>query len=141
MKCFECGKPAEYDHHVVPRTRGGTKTVPLCGKCHSKAHHKKKNMSVSQLTREALKRRRRSGKRVSRTPYGYDLGEDGETLVKNSEEQKIIRKISLMRDKGFSFPQIAQELTASGFATKRGNTIWDQSTVRGIIMRNKKENG
>lgn len=25
-------------HHVVPRHAGGTKTIPLCAKCHSKVH-------------------------------------------------------------------------------------------------------
>ena len=28
--CFECDMPAEHDHHVVPQSIGGTKTVPLC---------------------------------------------------------------------------------------------------------------
>jgi hypothetical protein len=37
-RCFECGSPAECDHHVVPRSMGGTKTVPLCESCHSKVH-------------------------------------------------------------------------------------------------------
>lgn len=36
--CFECEKPSEHDHHVVPRVFGGTKTVPLCKECHGKAH-------------------------------------------------------------------------------------------------------
>lgn len=36
--CFECGKPAQVNHHVIPRVMGGTKTVPLCDKCHSLVH-------------------------------------------------------------------------------------------------------
>ena len=28
--CFECGEPSTHDHHVVPQSLGGTKTVPLC---------------------------------------------------------------------------------------------------------------
>ena len=36
--CFECGAPATCAHHVIPRSRGGTKTVPLCGGCHGLAH-------------------------------------------------------------------------------------------------------
>ena len=28
-RCFECDVPAECDHHVVPRSMGGTKTVPF----------------------------------------------------------------------------------------------------------------
>jgi len=36
--CFECGEPATSRHHVVPKSRGGTKTVPLCSRCHDMAH-------------------------------------------------------------------------------------------------------
>ena len=39
--CWECDDIGEiHDHHVVPRSKGGTKTVPLCLKCHSKVHGK-----------------------------------------------------------------------------------------------------
>jgi len=36
--CFECGGLAEHEHHVVPESLGGTKTVPLCRSCHALAH-------------------------------------------------------------------------------------------------------
>ena len=36
--CFECGKPSEFNHHVVPVSSGGTKTVPLCAICHGLVH-------------------------------------------------------------------------------------------------------
>jgi hypothetical protein len=38
MPCFECGNPADHEHHVIPRVLGGTKTVPLCEKCHGLIH-------------------------------------------------------------------------------------------------------
>ncbi len=31
--CFECGVPADYDHHVIPKSQGGRKTVSLCRDC------------------------------------------------------------------------------------------------------------
>ncbi len=37
-ECFECGKEATEDHHVIPQSLGGTKTVPLCGSCHDRVH-------------------------------------------------------------------------------------------------------
>lgn len=37
-ECFECGASADEYHHVVPQSVGGTKTVPLCGKCHCLVH-------------------------------------------------------------------------------------------------------
>ena len=36
--CFECDQPADHDHHVIPRSLGGTRTVPLCHGCHGKVH-------------------------------------------------------------------------------------------------------
>ena len=36
--CFECGRPATIEHHVVPRCLGGRKKVPLCDGCHRKIH-------------------------------------------------------------------------------------------------------
>lgn len=38
QSCFECGKPSAHAHHVVPKTKGGTRTLPLCVECHSKVH-------------------------------------------------------------------------------------------------------
>jgi len=37
-ECFECGNPATENHHVIPKSLGGTKTVPLCSLCHMKVH-------------------------------------------------------------------------------------------------------
>lgn len=56
--CFECGTEAVEDHHVVPRVLGGTRTVPLCGICHGKAHamergdHRRLTLLGLQLARE-----------------------------------------------------------------------------------------
>lgn len=87
MNCFECDQKAVYEHHVVPRIRGGTKTVWLCDPCHAKAHHRKKNMNTSKLTKEALDRKRAKGERISGTiPFGKALASDGVHLVDHPEE-------------------------------------------------------
>jgi len=59
-ECWECGAETEeiHDHHVIPRSRGGTKTVPICGACHAKAHHRNRNMTTSALVKECIARRR-----------------------------------------------------------------------------------
>ena len=64
MKCFECGAIEDiHNHHVVPRSRGGIKTVPLCYSCHKKAHHRSGagSASHSELTREGLHRAKARG--------------------------------------------------------------------------------
>lgn len=40
--CVECGSNHMVNqHHIVPQSKGGTFTVPLCLECHSKVHGKK----------------------------------------------------------------------------------------------------
>lgn len=40
--CVECGSNHMINqHHVVPQSKGGTFTIPLCLDCHSKIHGKK----------------------------------------------------------------------------------------------------
>jgi hypothetical protein len=36
VPCFECGKPAKVNYHVVP---GGTHSVPLCESCYAKCSY------------------------------------------------------------------------------------------------------
>jgi DNA invertase Pin-like site-specific DNA recombinase len=56
-QCFECGDVATAEHHVVPQVKGGTKTVPLCDKCHSLVHDSD-FVSLSALSKEGKKRAR-----------------------------------------------------------------------------------
>lgn len=53
--CFECGNPATVRHHVVPESKGGTKTVPLCAGCHSIVHDAKL-VTLSTLIKEGRKK-------------------------------------------------------------------------------------
>ncbi len=137
--CFECDSKKELTkHHVVPRILGGKRTLLLCASCHGKVHDCKK-IGHSKLTRIALSRMKADGKRISRTPFGFNLAKDGVSLVKNPAEQKIIKDILEMRDQGLSFPKIAQSLTERGIITKRGKTVWEHSTIRGLVKRHGKK--
>ena len=51
--CFECGAAAEHQHHVVPRVKKGTATVPLCIECHAKVHNTN-SMTKSYLSKLGL---------------------------------------------------------------------------------------
>ena len=70
-KCFECGT-AEciQHHHVVPRSAGGTKTIPLCSICHGKVHGIKRDnqINVSELTKEGIRKAKERGTWRSRPP-------------------------------------------------------------------------
>ncbi len=133
-QCFECGSSKRLNnHHVVPKILGGTKTVPLCSSCHGKVHNRKR-MGHSALTKAGQANRREQNKRISRTPYGFDLASDGSSLLPSPVEQKGIRLILRLRRQGYSFPRIAQELDKKGFKTKRSGK-WNQATVNGLIRR------
>ena len=72
--------------------------------------------------------------------FGYDLGADGKTLVKNKEEQKVIRKIIRLRDNtdGLSFYKIAKHLNEKGHRTKMGKFFSGQ-TIQNILKNERIE--
>jgi hypothetical protein len=49
---------------VVPRSRGGTRTLHLCEKCHSLVHDS--DLKLTQLVREGMARAKASGKKIGR---------------------------------------------------------------------------
>ncbi len=69
-------------------------------------------------------------------PYGYDY-KNGK-LVKNKEEQEVIRKIKQMRATGLSLREIARELNKKLIPTKN-NGIWQANTIRKILQREKEK--
>lgn len=133
--CFECGSTKKLtNHHVIPRSLGGKRTLPLCSSCHAKIHDKAK-ISHASLTKRALGKMRKKGLRISRhPPYGFDLASDKKHLIKNAREQKAIKLMTSLRHDGLSFPKIAQELDRRGIRTKYGGN-WNQASVNGILRR------
>jgi hypothetical protein len=130
--CFECGMASEFDHHVVPRLRGGTKTVRLCCECHGKAHSIK--MASKVLTKEALDAKRLRGERVGNVLYGYELAKDGVTLIPNMVQQDAISLMLELRAKGESLRKIADELNYRNVPTQKGNP-WIHTAVASILKR------
>ena len=57
--CFECEATENiHYHHIVPKVKGGTKTIPLCASCHSKIHGKDL-LKLDRLRREGYWKRRK----------------------------------------------------------------------------------
>jgi len=93
---------------------------------------------LSERTESAMAHLRRSNRRISaRIPLGYDLASDGETLLLNEDEQRVIEGIRLCRKQGQSLATIARSLRQEGIATKTGGR-WYPSTVRAILERREK---
>lgn len=66
-ECFECGNPATENHHVIPKSLGGSKTVPLCSVCHMKVH--------------GLDKTRRAENHIENTKRGLDKHRGWEMFV------------------------------------------------------------
>ena len=53
-------------------------------------------------------------------PYGYSLGADGERLVENPQEQRVLSTARTLRGAGLSLRSVARELNAQGFRSRTG---------------------
>lgn len=118
--CFECGEPAIHDHHVVPRVRGGTRTVPLCDPCHAKCHDRK-SMGTPTLTKDALATKRRRGERIGGIPYGYRLEADRVHLQEEPSEQAVIARVWQLRGMGLTQRAVVDQLRQEGVVGRTGN--------------------
>ena len=89
-----------------------------------------------ERTRAALAVKKSNGQRVGTVPYGFDLGDDGTTLVPNESEQSVIRNIRTMREAGKTLKAIANALTERRIPTKTGKSArWSHSAVARILRR------
>lgn len=123
MICFECGSSDDVqDHHVVPRSLGGKKTLPLCGVCHGKVHSKDLT-SVSSLIRAVLQHKRAKGELVGGVPYGFKVAADGKHLVEDEAEQAVIAWVRGSRATGMSLRMIARELERQGMLSRNGKSF------------------
>jgi hypothetical protein len=130
--CFECGNAAEHQHHVVPRSCGGTKTVWLCCKCHALVHDMKR-MSHRALTRRALQAKKRKDERVGTIPYGYKLSDDGVRLIADPYQMRVIDWMRRQRERGVVLAEICRALRLAKVKTARGQMTWQCRTVQRII--------
>ena len=78
--------------------------------------------------------RKLEGKVIGALPYGYNLGADGKTLVENPVEQEALALINTLKTSGHSLREIAAELNAQGYTTKKGG-IWTHGHVQGVLRR------
>lgn len=65
IKCFECGKPAKCNHHVIPKCLGGKKTVPLCLQCHGLVHDRN-FMRHKELQKKGIAAAKEDGRYMGR---------------------------------------------------------------------------
>jgi DNA invertase Pin-like site-specific DNA recombinase len=89
-----------------------------------------------ERTRSAMAVKRANGQRIGTVPYGFDLADDGATLVPNESEQAVIADVKAMRARGMKLQQIAADLTAREVPTKTGKSArWTHQAVARILKR------
>lgn len=89
---------------------------------------------IAGRTRSALAAKRKRGERVGSIPFGFDLGDDGKSLITNPAEQSAIALMTELRARGASLRRIADELDARGIKPKGGKS-WSFLSVRAILAR------
>lgn len=90
-QCFECGTMTNGRHHVVPVAKGGTKQLPLCPVCHSKAEGINGVGFRSDLIKEALTKRKERGLKLGRPTI--NIGDQVRELRAEGKSYKTIAKI------------------------------------------------
>lgn len=84
---------------------------------------------IRARTRAAMQHMRANGQRVGTIPYGFDLDDDGRTLVANETEQSVLTDIREKRCQGWALQRIADDLSERGIATKKGRPRWSHQAV------------
>jgi hypothetical protein len=140
--CFECGAPAVHQHHVVPRSLGGTRTVPLCLDCHGKVHGRR--MAAPELVRKGLASAKARGVLMGAAhPNGCRLSKDASAKGPRAAAAKrsvrardayadLAPRVAGWRAEGLSLRAIAARLDAAG-QTTRGGKAWNPVQVNRVL--------
>ena len=89
---------------------------------------------IRERCNSGRKARKAQGRRIGELQFGFDLLEDGKTLVPNPAEQAAITLILELHSAGVSLRGIARELETRGYHTKKNKT-WSHKQIGSIIRR------
>ena len=104
--CFECGGSEHiHQHHVIPKSLGGTKTIPLCETCHGKVHQKDL-VKFNNLAKEGRKRYVENGGKLGRKEGSAESIETFMNKPVNIEIKQLV-------EQGYSVRKIVKILGAS----------------------------
>jgi len=143
-QCFECETTEDLqEHHVVPRSRGGTKTVTLCYQCHMKAHGRSgKGQDHKKLTKQGMKRALK--KRREMDPDFKWGGPITNEIRAKAIQTRIDKADTYAREHGAlltslynqtgSYIGTSRELNKMGIKTQNGKK-WYASSVRNLLKR------
>lgn len=141
-ECFECGKDAAEDHHVIPQSLGGTKTIPLCGGCHALVHggYNKRRDDHVALTKAGLQRARERGVRLgnwTNIEEAQAKGLEGIQKASNEFALKMAEYLLPMQTAGLTLQEMADKLNTDEVKTMRSGK-WHTTSVRNVLKRLKR---
>jgi len=91
--------------------------------------------SISQNNKWSIQKRFKNGTyKLAGPPYGYDY--NGETIIPNIEQAKIVKRIFTEVFAGFGTRAVARHLNADEIKPQRGQK-WTDSSIRGILVNEK----
>jgi len=91
--------------------------------------------AIGERTKAVLQHKISNGERCGKLRFGFDLADDGRTLVPNADETEAISIMQQLRAAGQSYRKIANEMSRRGIQTKEGQQRWSHSTVTQILNR------
>ncbi len=112
-------------HHVIPLSRGGRGTVPLCEPCHAKVH----DISADAVTMLRAKKKKMIQDNLytgGRPPYG--MANRAGKLVRNKQELALITRVRQLIGSGMRVGKIAKLLNDEGQALRK-NASWSSCRV------------
>lgn len=132
-ECFECGFTDEiHQHHVVPKVKGGTKTIPLCSTCHSLVHGRNM-LDHGNLVSEGLRRAKKQGILPGSKPYGHFESE--KPLIKRLNELRYNRRPNSQGGyRDIFITEILYIINSEGFRT-RTQTPFSITQLRRIFKQ------
>ena len=137
-RCFECETTEDLqEHHVVPRSKGGTKTITLCYQCHMKVHGRDgKSANHKRLTKEGLKKAKERGVQLG-NPRWKDSKEarrKGAMQTANDYALSIAPIVEPLYKRLRSYRAVARTLNEQGIRGRRGGKFGSQ-TISNVIKR------
>ncbi len=89
--------------------------------------------TIAERTCAALARKRERGEKTGGDcPYGYE--ETDGKLIPRADEQRVVQRISALKDRGYSSREIAETLNAEGTKPRRGKR-WSHTQILRIIRK------
>ena len=85
---------------------------------------------IKDRTRDTLKMKKENNKVYSPTPYGFNR--DGDDLIENKKEKRLLNKMFRLKDSGLSYGKICNYLKRNRHKTKNGKK-WTPSNVYSVM--------